>query len=148
MKHDQVIVAGTTLDVWSCNTVVVGSGAAGFNAADCLYNLGQPDVVVLTEGVNMGTSRNTGSDKQTYYKLTLAGAAGDSVQEMAQTLFSGGSRHGDLALVEAALSARCFLSWWKLALISPTTAMANTWATKPTMIPDSGRLQWDRSPRS
>jgi len=108
VKHDQVVVSGMTLDVWSCNTVVVGSGAAGFNAADCLYNLGQPDVAILTEGVNMGTSRNTGSDKQTYYKITLAGDVGDSVQEMAQTLFSGGSRHGDLALVEAALSARCF----------------------------------------
>lgn len=108
MKQDQISVAGMTLAVWSCNTVVVGSGAAGFNAADCLYNQGQRDVAVLTEGVNMGTSRNTGSDKQTYYKLTMAGDAGDSVQEMAQTLFAGGSRHGDLALVEAALSARCF----------------------------------------
>ena len=34
----------------------------------------------------MGTSRNTGSDKQTYYKLSLCGSDGDSVREMADTL--------------------------------------------------------------
>ena len=55
------------LETYSFHTVVVGSGAAGFNAADTLFNLGQEDVAVVTEGLNMGTSRNTGSDKQTYY---------------------------------------------------------------------------------
>ena len=39
----------------------------------------------------MGTSRNTGSDKQTYYKLSLASSQPDSVYDMAQTLFEGGS---------------------------------------------------------
>jgi succinate dehydrogenase/fumarate reductase flavoprotein subunit len=58
--------------------------------------------------LNMGTSRNTGSDKQTYYKLTLEGGVSDSVLEMAKTLFNGGGMHGDIALVEAALSARTF----------------------------------------
>jgi len=96
------------MDLFSFNTVVVGSGAAGFNAADRLYDFGQADVAIVTEGVNMGTSRNTGSDKQTYYKLTLAGGASDSVFEMARTLFDGGCMHGDLALCEAALSVRCF----------------------------------------
>jgi len=86
----------------------VGSGAAGFNAADRLFSLGQKDIAIVTEGLNMGTSRNTGSDKQTYYKLTLGGNSSDSVYEMAKTLFDGGSMHGDIALVEAALSGRCF----------------------------------------
>lgn len=114
MKKDKIIVKGLEIDVYSFNTMVVGSGAAGFNAADSLYSMGQKDVAIITEGINMGTSRNTGSDKQTYYKLTLAGGAPDSVLDMAKTLFDGGSRHGDIALVEAALSARCF---YKLAEI-------------------------------
>ena len=108
MKKDKTVIKGLELDVYSLNTLVVGSGAAGFNAADSLYALGQKDVAIITEGVRMGTSRNTGSDKQTYYKLTLAGGAPDSVLEMAKTLFDGGSRHGDIALVEAALSAASF----------------------------------------
>ena len=96
------------MKIFSYNTIVVGSGAAGFNAADRLYDFGSRNVAIVTEGINMGTSRNTGSDKQTYYKLTLAGGVGDSVIEMARTLFDGGCMHGDMALCEAALSTRCF----------------------------------------
>ncbi len=96
------------IDIYTLNTVVVGTGAAGFNAADRLYTFGQKDVAIVTEGLNRGTSRNTGSDKQTYYKLTLCGGTLDSVEEMAQTLFNGGSMDGDIALVEAALSTRSF----------------------------------------
>ena len=47
-------------------TVIVGSGAAGLNAADLLWKKGVRDVVLVTEGIKAGTSRNTGSDKQTY----------------------------------------------------------------------------------
>ena len=100
------------MEIFSFNTIVVGTGAAGFNAADRLYDFGQRDVAIVTEGINMGTSRNTGSDKQTYYKLTLAGGGSDSVLDMARTFFEGGCMHGDLALCEAALSTRCF---YKLA---------------------------------
>ncbi|RCW61841.1 FAD-binding protein [Halanaerobium sp. ST460_2HS_T2] len=108
MKKEQIKINEHKIDVYSLNTVVVGSGAAGFNAADRLYNFGQEDIAIVTEGINMGTSRNTGSDKQTYYKLTLGGKDKDSVFEMAETLFSGGCMDGDIALVEAALSARSF----------------------------------------
>ena len=94
--------------MYSLNTVIVGTGCAGFNAADSLYDLGQRDIAIVTEDITMGTSRNTGSDKQTYYKLTMSGDAPDSVAEMATTYFAGGSMHGDIALIEAALSARCF----------------------------------------
>jgi len=96
------------MEVFSFNTVIVGSGAAGLNTADRLYDFGQHDIAIVTEGFNMGTSRNTGSDKQTYYKLTLAGGEADSVRDMARTLFDGGCMHGDLALCEAALSVQCF----------------------------------------
>lgn len=114
MKQETVNIKGYKIDTYSLNTVIVGTGAAGFNAADRLWNYGQRDIAIVTEGVNMGTSRNTGSDKQTYYKLTLAGDGSDSIFEMAQTLFDGGSMHGELALCEAALSAQGF---YKLAEI-------------------------------
>jgi len=68
----------------------------------------------------MGTSRNTGSDKQTYYKLTLAGDEPDSVYEMAETLFDGGSVHGDTALIEAAGSVKSFMKLANMGLPFPT----------------------------
>ena len=108
MRFDRIELEGFPIEVYSLNTAVVGSGAAGLNAADRLYSLGVRDIAVVTEGLYMGTSRNTGSDKQTYYKLTLSGDTPDSVMEMAKTLFDGGSMNGDIALVEAALSAQCF----------------------------------------
>ena len=88
--------------------LIVGSGAAGFNAADTLFDLGVKEIAILTEGRMMGTSRNTGSDKQTFYKLNLAGGVPDSVYDMARSLMRGGSMHGDIALTDAALSARGF----------------------------------------
>ncbi len=109
MVEETVSINGIPMRVHSLNTLIVGSGAAAFRAAEALHDLGQQDIAILTEGVRMGTSRNTGSDKQTYYKLTMSGNAPDSVQEMAETLFEGGAVHGDLALVQAALSARSFL---------------------------------------
>ena len=54
-----------------------------------LYELGHTDVAIVTEGMNCGTSRNTGSDKQTYYKLSLSGSDADSVREMASSLYQG-----------------------------------------------------------
>jgi len=88
-----------------------------------LYNLGQRDIAIVTEGWQMGTSRNTGSDKQTYYKLSLAGAEKDSVHDLAETLFSGGAMDGDIALVEAALSARCFYNLVRLGVPFPHNQM-------------------------
>lgn len=114
MQRNSVEIGGLALEVFSFNTVIVGSGAAGLNAADSLHRLGQTDIALLTEGINMGTSRNTGSDKQTYYKLGLEGETADSVRLLAETLFAGGGMHGDIALTEAALSAKCF---YKLAEI-------------------------------
>lgn len=89
-------------------TLIVGTGAAGLNAAVSLYRQGVTNIALLTEGRQMGTSRNTGSDKQTYYKMTTCGSEGDSVGKMAQTLFAGGCMDGDLAMAEAAGSLRSF----------------------------------------
>ncbi len=108
MKEERISLCGRSIRAFSLNTVVVGSGAAGLNAADRLVHFGQKDIAVVTEGWNMGTSRNTGSDKQTYYKLTLSGEVPDSVMDMAKTLFDGGAMDGDIALTEAAMSVGCF----------------------------------------
>ena len=90
------------------HTLVIGSGAAGLCAAVRLHALGVTDVLICTEGLRMGTSINTGSDKQTYYKLGMYGAEPDSPALMARDLFAGGAVHGDLALIEAAVSQQAF----------------------------------------
>lgn len=105
---------------YSFDAVVIGSGCAGYNCADWLYTFGYHNIAVVTEGKNMGTSRNTGSDKQTYYKLSLSGDEGDSVKNMAETLFAGGAMEGDVALAEAANSARCFIKLANLGVPFPT----------------------------
>lgn len=102
------------------HTLVIGTGCAGFNAADRLYDLGIKDIAIITEGRFMGTSRNTGSDKQTYYKLSLCGSDSDSVREMADTLYSGGGVMGEHALCEAAYSVRCFMRLVELGVPFPT----------------------------
>ncbi|MCG0275491.1 MAG: FAD-binding protein [Thermosediminibacteraceae bacterium] len=119
MIESFIQVNGYRVKVYSLNTVIVGSGAAGLNAADRLYSYGQKDIAIVTEDIRGGTSRNTGSDKQTYYKLTLSGNEPDSVKELAETLFAGQCVDGDLALCEAALSAECFFRLVELGVPFP-----------------------------
>ena len=107
------------LSVSRYDAIVVGTGCAGYQAADCLAAQGVCQIAILTEGVRMGTSRNTGSDKQTYYKLALGGAASDSVRAMAEDLFAGGGMNGDTALIEASYSARCFSRLLELGVPFP-----------------------------
>ena len=68
----------------SYDAIVVGTGAAGYNAAYRIKQSNAKTVAIVTEGVNTGTSRNTGSDKQTYYKLGLSGNTSDIVRNLAQ----------------------------------------------------------------
>lgn len=119
MEQTELQINGTKVRVYNINTVVVGTGAAGYNAADRLYDSGQTDIAIVTEHINAGTSRNTGSDKQTYYKLTLSGGDPDSVREMAETLFEGQCVDGDIALCEAALSSQSFLKLVELGVPFP-----------------------------
>ena len=72
--------------------------------------------------MDKGTSINTGSDKQTYYKLSMYGSEADAPWEMAQTYFVGGGMHGDLAMVEASLSVRAFMHLVNLGVPFPTDA--------------------------
>ena len=97
------------IKTYQVQTVVLGTGAAGYNAACLLKKGGADDLVIITESRNAGTSRNTGSDKQTYYKLSLAGDDSDSVFSLASDLFAGRAVDGDIALCEATLSSASFL---------------------------------------
>ena len=110
---------GLTLPIYIVHNLVIGSGAAGLNAALQLHKRGLDDVLIITEGLGMGTSINTGSDKQTYYKLSLFDGDADSPLELAETLFAGGSMHGDIALVEASLSTRAFFHLVELGISFP-----------------------------
>ncbi len=119
---EKICLQGIGIQKYTCDTAVIGSGAAGLQAVNELWRLGQRDVMLITEDMRAGTSRNTGSDKQTYYKLTLAGGAGDSVRDMAQTLFDGQAVDGDIALCEAALSLPCFFNLTRLGVPFPCNA--------------------------
>ena len=88
------------------DAIVIGSGAAGYSAADWLYREGITDIAVVTEGRLCGTSRNTGSDKQTYYKISMDGASADSAYKMAKDICSLGSCDGVKAYKQAANSAK------------------------------------------
>jgi succinate dehydrogenase/fumarate reductase flavoprotein subunit len=98
------------------NTVIVGAGAAGMNAAVHLYEFftqkGIPDaqnrIAVVTAGVVLGASRMSGSDKQTYYKMGTSPDVSDSAEAFAKSITAAGCCHGDLALAEAVGSLREF----------------------------------------
>lgn len=100
-------VGGEVLPLWTSRVLIIGSGAAALNAAVQLYDRGVEDLLLVTEADGGGTSNNSGSDKQTYYKLSVEGAGGDSPVAMARDL-ARGCMHGDVALVEATLSAQSF----------------------------------------
>jgi len=108
MKKREMTLAGKSFPVFEVETVIIGSGAASLNCADHLYDYGHTDIALVTEKIGGGTSNNTGSDKQTYYKLSLSGKEPDSPFEMARSLYDGGAMHGDLALIEATMSAQEF----------------------------------------
>ncbi|MBQ0101562.1 MAG: FAD-binding protein [Firmicutes bacterium] len=107
------------MKIYNYDVIVIGTGAAGYNAACRIQQDGRRKVAIVTEGVNCGTSRNTGSDKQTYYKLGLGGDSPDSVRAMAKTLLDGGAGDGDNARGEAALSVRCFMNLCELGVKFP-----------------------------
>ncbi|MFH0922261.1 MAG: FAD-binding protein [Fibrobacterota bacterium] len=123
MKKRTLKINGRSIPVYSMNTLVIGTGAASLSAADHLHNMGQTDLAILTEKVGGGTSNNTGSDKQTYYKLSVFGKEGDCPFEMARSLFDGGCMHGDLALVESICSAQGFFRLVNIGVPFPHNRM-------------------------
>ena len=119
MNETTLIYNGVSVKKITVDALVVGTGAAGYNAALRLNDYGVDDVAIVTEGVNMGTSRNTGSDKQTYYKMNLCADYPDSPKAMAQDFFNGKCVDGDIAYAEAALSVMSFLHLCELGVEFP-----------------------------
>ncbi len=104
--------------IYKC--LIIGSGAAAYSAADWLYKEDIKDIVIVTENRLSGTSRNTGSDKQTYYKLSMDGFTPDSPYKMASDMFSGGSCDGEKMYLEAINSQKCFLRLCDYGVKFPT----------------------------
>ena len=105
-----------SVSVTHANTVIVGAGAAGMNAAVKLLEFrrtageenAQDELLVVTGGLTLGASRMSGSDKQTYYKMGASPSVPDTAVDFAATLTAFGCCHGDTALVEGIGSLRGF----------------------------------------
>jgi succinate dehydrogenase/fumarate reductase flavoprotein subunit len=119
MENKKISVGEYELDYYSINTLVIGSGVASLNAAISLRLMDQKDIIIATDKWGGGTSNNAGSDKQTYYKISLAGSEPDSTMKMAEDLFNGKCMHGDIALCEAQGSAAGFLNLVRLGVPFP-----------------------------
>ncbi len=119
MESERIKVTKFDISLYRINTLVIGSGVAALNAAINLHSMGQKDILIATAEWGGGTSNNSGSDKQTYYKLSLAGDKPDSIPEMAKDLFNGRCMHGDIALCEAQGSVRAFISLLNLGVPFP-----------------------------
>lgn len=118
----EIQIGDAMFPVFSMNTLVIGSGAAGLNAMLQLRRQGQRDVAIVTRRWGAGASFEAGSDKQTYYKLSVAHDIDDSPARMAEVLFSGGCMHGDIALCEAQHSAEAFFHLASLGVPFPHDA--------------------------
>ena len=96
-----------TADGSGNNQMTAEQGLYGIVAALRLAQYGLKEIAVLSESVSAGTSRNTGSDKQTYFKLTLAGGEGDSVEfwehggEMVDSLKQYVERRGTKVMINS-----------------------------------------------
>ena len=98
----------TRIPLYYTQALIIGSGSASLACALRLKKDGIQDLLIVTDNSRGGTSRNTGSDKQTYYKLSDSSPEPDSPYDMAASLTQGGAMHGDLALIEALGSTRAF----------------------------------------
>jgi succinate dehydrogenase/fumarate reductase flavoprotein subunit len=119
MENKKVTIDNYVLEYYSVSTLVIGSGAASLNAAVSLFSMGQEDIMIATSLWAGGTSNNAGSDKQTYYKLSLSGDEPDSVMMMAEDYYNGKCMHGDIALCEAQGSVRAFMNLVNLGVTFP-----------------------------
>ncbi|MCP4681095.1 MAG: FAD-binding protein, partial [Desulfobacterales bacterium] len=119
MKHKTITINGKDLPLITTGVAIVGSGTAALNAATHLDQFNIKDILIITQKMGAGTSANTGSDKQTYYRLNPSHPHGDSTLQMAEDLFSGHCMHGDIALVESALSLREFFHLVELGVPFP-----------------------------
>ena len=119
MESESIHFGRYRIKLYSLNTLIIGSGAASLNAAISLHSMGQKDILMTTTCWGAGTSNNAGSDKQTYYKLSLCGNEPDSIRAMAEDLFNGKCMHGDIALCEAQGSVQAFMKLVSLGVPFP-----------------------------
>jgi succinate dehydrogenase/fumarate reductase flavoprotein subunit len=119
MESEEIVTGNFKIEYYRVNTLIIGSGAASLNAAVSLHSMGQEDILIATSQWGGGTSNNAGSDKQTYYKLSLSGNEPDSVAQMARDLFDGKCMHGDIALCEAQGSVQSFINLVNLGVRFP-----------------------------
>jgi succinate dehydrogenase/fumarate reductase flavoprotein subunit len=119
MESEILDIQGYSIKTYNITTLIIGSGAASLNAAVSLHKMGQEDILIATSQWGGGTSNNAGSDKQTYYKLSLSGKEPDSVVDMANDLFNGHCMHGDIALCEAQGSVQAFMNLVNLGVKFP-----------------------------
>lgn len=120
MEHTFITIQNQRIETYFVNTLVVGSGAAGYAAAVRLWEGGNENIAMLTENRLCGTSRNAGSDKQTYYKQGIGAMGTDSPLQMAKDLFAGGATDGDTAYCEAVNSLPCFFRLAQMGVAFPT----------------------------
>lgn len=92
-------ITGVTVPVYTCESLVLGSGAAGMRATVELKRRGV-DVLVASTGLFAGTSACSGSDKQTLYTASTD-YKGDNFVKYAQSLCGGGAMDFSTAYVEA-----------------------------------------------
>jgi len=119
MESDIIKIGEFSIGYYCVNTLIIGSGTASLNSAVSLRQNGVIDMLIITAKWGGGTSNNAGSDKQTYYKLSLCGDEPDSVREMARDLFNGRCMHGDIALCEAQGSVQAFMRLVELGVPFP-----------------------------
>lgn len=119
MASEKIRISGFEIPLYSLNTLIIGSGAASLNAAVRLHSMGVTSIAIATTELGAGTSGNAGSDKQTYYKLSLSGNEPDSATDMARDLFNGHCMHGDIALCEAQGSVQAFMHLVELGVKFP-----------------------------
>ncbi len=113
-------VMGHTLSVYRTKALIIGCGAASLSCAIHLKRMGLEDMVIVTDNSKGGTSRNTGSDKQTYYRQSDASPIPDSPYSMVESYIRGGSVHGDIAFIEAQNSLRAFYNLVSLGVNFPS----------------------------
>ncbi|MBN1804878.1 MAG: FAD-binding protein [Sedimentisphaerales bacterium] len=126
MQTKQILDQNITLHIY--NTVIVGAGAAGMNCAVHLCEFMEQKgitgpgerIAVVTTGLELGASRMSGSDKQTYYKIGTSPDIADSAEEFAKSLTAAGCCHGDSAIIEAIGSLREFYHLVQAGVPFPT----------------------------
>ena len=114
--HETTINGQSVITV---GTLIIGAGVAGLKCAEMLSAYGVKDVAIVVDRLGAGTSNNSGSDKQTYYKIGIFGDEPDSPMDFARSLWQGGMMHGDLAYIEALGSAPAFFDLCRIGVPFP-----------------------------